>query len=169
MSTTSNEITKPWYKHFWPWFLMSFPLAAVIAGVVTIIIATRGHDHAVVDDYYKKGLAINRVITQQETAAAMGLTATADYVPATGEVNLNLSSDNIENVESLSLSFVHTTRADYDRHVLLHKNSQGVFRTNITNIQPGRWKLILEPADKQWRLDAHVVLPSTIWVLKPNV
>jgi len=167
--STPEQPIPAWYKQFWPWFLMSFPAAAVIAGIITIIIATSNHDHVVVDDYYKKGLAINRVIDQQELAAAMGLTANVDYVPTTGEVELKISAESIASLQSLSLSLVHTTRADLDQHVLLHKNQQGLFTTTIKDLQAGRWNLILEPADKQWRLDAHVVLPSTHWVFTPNV
>lgn len=168
MTIAEAELT-PWYRQFWPWFLMSLPASAVVAGIITVVIAMSNHDHAVVDDYYKKGLAINRVISQQELAATLGLVASAEYSAATGEVNLTLDADAVKNIDSLSLSFIHTTRADYDRHVLLHKDQQGSFKTTIKDIQAGRWNLILEPADKQWRLDAHVVLPATKWVLKPNV
>ena len=31
----------PWYRQFWPWFLIAIPAAAVVAGIVTIIIAVR--------------------------------------------------------------------------------------------------------------------------------
>lgn len=168
--TTASDITiPPWYRQFWPWFLISFPAAAVVAGIITILIAIDNHDHVVVDDYYKKGLAINRVITQQELAATMGLVANADYMPTTGGLSLTLDSDSVKNIESLSLSFIHTTRADYDRHVLLHKDQQGLFKTTIKDIKAGRWNLILEPANKQWRLETQVVLPATNWILKPNV
>ena len=168
--TTTNELTiPPWYKQFWPWFLISFPAAAVIAGIITIVIAINHHDYDVVDDYYKKGLAINRVIDQQELAASLGLVAHAEYDLTTGEVSLRLDSSSGKNIESLSLAFIHTTRAEHDRHVLLHKDQQGFFKTIIKDIQAGSWNLILEPADKQWRLDAHVDLPAGSWVLKPNV
>ena len=146
MTTATDETIPPWYRQFWPWFLMSFPAAAVVAGIITIFFATDNHDHVVVDDYYKKGLAINRVIKQQELAATMGLVAKAEFIPATGELSLMLDSvgDNHsgKNPESLSLSFIHTTRADYDRHVLLHKNQQGLFKTSIKDIKAGRWNLI---------------------------
>lgn len=171
MTTTTEQSIPPWYKQFWPWFLISFPAAAVIAGTITIVIAINHHDADVVDDYYKKGLAINRVITQQELAASLGLVANAEYVSTTGELKLMLDLNAIpeKNIESLSLAFIHTTRAEHDRHVLLHKDQQGFFKTIIKDIQAGSWRLILEPADKQWRLDAHVDLPATSWVLKPNV
>lgn len=31
---------KPWYKQFWPWFIMAIPACGVIAGISTVIIAS---------------------------------------------------------------------------------------------------------------------------------
>ena len=169
MDTNSDSAIKPWYRQFWPWFIMSFPAAAVVAGIITIVIATSNKDHSVVDDYYKKGLAINRIIDQQEMAANLGLTASAKYLVESGELDLVLKSASSLNVDSLSLSMVHPTRASLDRHVLLHKDAQGIFKTKIEGLQSGRWSVILEPADKKWRLDAQVILPITNWIFRPNV
>jgi len=41
--------TKPWYKQFWPWFLISIPLLTVIAGIITLIIALKNPDYLVVE------------------------------------------------------------------------------------------------------------------------
>ena len=40
----------PWYKHLWPWLLMSGPAIVVVAGLVTAAIAFRTFDGVVVDD-----------------------------------------------------------------------------------------------------------------------
>lgn len=48
-----NETSKPWYKHLWPWLVMLPPLAAVIGGVVTLILAG-GPPDLVVDDLDKR-------------------------------------------------------------------------------------------------------------------
>lgn len=34
-----DETSKPWYKHLWPWLVMLPPLASVIGGIITVIIA----------------------------------------------------------------------------------------------------------------------------------
>lgn len=40
MSSIQNDSdTKPWYKQFWPWFLISLPGSVVIASMFTISIA----------------------------------------------------------------------------------------------------------------------------------
>ena len=67
--------TKPWYKHFWPWFLMALPAAVVVAGLSTAYIANRHADDLVVDDYYKDGLAINVQLAKKQRAAELGLSA----------------------------------------------------------------------------------------------
>ena len=45
-----DETSKPWYKQLWPWLIMLPPLAAVIGGVVTLILAG-GPPDRVDDDF----------------------------------------------------------------------------------------------------------------------
>jgi hypothetical protein len=169
MNPGSNLTDKPWYQQFWPWFLISLPAAAVIAGISTVFIAMSGKDSIVVDDYYKKGLAINRVIEEQEMAASMGLSANAKYTSDTGELALTVKSDSAFKEKTLGLKLVHPTLADLDRHVLLHRDAQGVFKASLKGLHTGRWRVILEPGDKRWRLDGHVVVPGSEWHFRPNV
>jgi hypothetical protein len=39
----------PWYRHRWPWLLMSGPAIVVVAGIATTIIAVRTADPMVAD------------------------------------------------------------------------------------------------------------------------
>ena len=41
----------PWYKQFWPWFLILLPGTAVVATLYTVVIANQYADDLVVDDY----------------------------------------------------------------------------------------------------------------------
>ncbi|MCF1439106.1 MAG: FixH family protein, partial [Shewanella sp.] len=50
---------QPWYKQFWPWFLITLPLCAVIASLATMKIAVDNKDALVAEEYYKEGKAIN--------------------------------------------------------------------------------------------------------------
>ncbi|MGL4901125.1 MAG: FixH family protein, partial [Shewanella sp.] len=43
---------QPWYKQFWPWFLIILPLCAVIASFATLKIALTNSDALVAEDYY---------------------------------------------------------------------------------------------------------------------
>lgn len=40
----------PWYRQFWPWFLIALPALALLAGSITWSIAAR-HADAVVPEY----------------------------------------------------------------------------------------------------------------------
>ena len=51
--------TKRWYAEPWVWLLIALPMTAVIGGMITIYLAVTTSDGLVVDDYYKRGKAIN--------------------------------------------------------------------------------------------------------------
>ena len=40
----------PWYRQFWPWFIIALPAAAVLAGFFTLWLAISNPDYMVVDD-----------------------------------------------------------------------------------------------------------------------
>lgn len=40
----------PWYRQFWPWFIIALPASAVVAGIITFWLAVSNPDHVVVED-----------------------------------------------------------------------------------------------------------------------
>jgi len=45
----------PWFKQFWPWFIIALPTAAVIASFVSLWLAISNPDHLIVtDDEYRQ-------------------------------------------------------------------------------------------------------------------
>jgi hypothetical protein len=40
----------PWFKQFWPWFIIALPAAAVIASFVTLWLAISNPDQVIVTD-----------------------------------------------------------------------------------------------------------------------
>ena len=40
---------KPWYKQFWPWFIIALPLTSVVASFLTLWIAVTQPDHEVLN------------------------------------------------------------------------------------------------------------------------
>ena len=83
-----REDTEPWYRQFWPWFIIALPATAVVAGLITLYIATVNRDTLVKDDYYKEGLALNQDLARSRRAADLGITADLSYDPGTGDVVL---------------------------------------------------------------------------------
>ena len=66
---------QPWYKQVWVWLIMVPPLAAVLGGIATIVIAASGADHVIRDDYVKVGLELREDASRLEAARQLGLSA----------------------------------------------------------------------------------------------
>jgi uncharacterized protein len=62
-----NE-SKRWYREPWPWILMAGPAIVVVAGCVTAFIAVTTSDGLVAEDYYRRGVEINRRLSTEERA-----------------------------------------------------------------------------------------------------
>jgi len=168
MNAVTENIHKPWYRQFWPWVIILIPVATVIAGITTLFIAMQYRDPLVVDEYYKEGLGINRVLEAQQQAAALHMRAQAHHEPASGQLSLHISGQ-APPVSALRLRLIHTTRKDLDRELMLVKTAQGDFSAKLQQINPGRWNMILTPPDSHWRLDANITLPASNWLFKPDI
>jgi hypothetical protein len=170
MSIDTTKDIKPWFKQFYPWFLIALPLSVVIASIFTIRLAARHADDLVAEDYYKDGLAINRVIDQQRLAAQLNLSADASYDAKKGQVYLNLKGNFNDHQHNLRLSLVHATIAKLDTSVILRATNGNTFKGTLTRPNNGKWHLILEPENKTWRLDSVIHFPDQLkWHLTPKV
>ena len=57
-------MNQPWYRQFWPWFIIALPASAVIASFFTLWLAISNPDQLVVsDDQYRN---INSELKAQE-------------------------------------------------------------------------------------------------------
>lgn len=160
-----------WYKQFWPWFLISFPAIAVVAGIATIILAVKSDDGLVKDDYYKAGLAINKTLARKQIAQKLKLAATAHWDKLTQTVTLKLTGK-IETLPSrLTLHLAHITQAHNDYTVplfLAPDNNSYTGRMQIT--KTGSWRTTLEPSlakvENNWRINGRVSLPQqNRWIM----
>lgn len=179
----------PWYRQIWPWILIALPASAVIASLTTVWIAVHNRDSLVVDDYYKQGLAINRVLDRDYRAATLGLAAQGGITAANGEVTLVLSAQHADArtlPPVLRLVFYHPTLARHDRVALLQRDpASGAYQGNLQAREPGaaaggqvpvlpaqqvHWDVVLAPAVQQapWRLTGRLVWPGQArFELKP--
>lgn len=58
MTHTDTDYSTPWYKQFWPWFLIALPTVAVIACFISLDIAIKHADAPVAGDYVQHGLTV---------------------------------------------------------------------------------------------------------------
>ncbi len=158
----------PWYRQFWPWFIIALPLTAVIAGIATWIIAAQDPDGLVADDYYKQGLAINQTLDRERQAETLGLSGLLRVSGDAQRVELTLTG-NFTPETPLVLRMIHPTRPNLDRTLNLHSTADGAWSTTLEKPAPGRWQLQLEPADAAWRLSGRLSLPTQLQAaLQPN-
>jgi hypothetical protein len=108
---------RPWYRQFWPWFIMTPPIATVIGSIVTVIIAG-GPPALVVDDYGEVAMAVEQDQRRDRRAAELGVVARLQLLPganaAAGRQDLRVALGGAS-PPGIRLEFIHPTRGDLDR------------------------------------------------------
>jgi len=151
----AERIEGPWYRVPWPWFLIAGPAIVVVASLSTAVIAVRSDDGLVADDYYRRGIAINRTLARGDHARALGLAATLQVNEARDRVRVLLSSAAPIPAEALRLTMTHGTRAGLDQSVLLARTAPGVYEGPVRISAEGGWSLRLEDDRGTWRLSGR--------------
>ncbi|MDR2326646.1 MAG: FixH family protein [Acidovorax sp.] len=64
---------KPWWKFPHVWLVIAGPALVVVAGLVTFWIAVHNPDPVVDEDYYRKGIEINKTLQNPEMSFAPAL------------------------------------------------------------------------------------------------
>jgi len=152
---------KPWYREPWPWILMAAPAAAVVAGIVTLWLATRSFDGLVAEDYYKQGLALNQMVARAEKAQALGIEGVIVLdADAGGSLKASLRTRTGVLPRTVSLSLAHPTRVGLDQRVTLLAAAGGDYVARIDPLAPGRWHVIVEDPGRQWRIRGELRVPQ---------
>lgn len=155
------KTNRAWYREPLVWFLISFPLTAVIAGFFTLYLAILSKDGLVVDDYYQKGKEINRSLERDQAAARHGLRAVVQHDAATRQVIVQLSvRQGARLPDKLELHWLHATRDGFDQNQWLVRSSDGRYRTTFPELAPGHWYVQLEAQD--WRLQGSLRIPGEV-------
>jgi hypothetical protein len=69
----------PWYREPWPWILMGLPAIAVVASLASGLLALDGADPVVTDNYYQRGLDVNRDLERLRHAAEGQVHASVEF------------------------------------------------------------------------------------------
>ena len=161
MSNISEGGSTPWYRQFWPWFLIALPGSVVIAGIAMIFVAFKHADTLVDDNYYRKGMAINQVIEQDQKAHELGLSAEVTFDGETGEILVTIKSGEIAE-QSLELLLLHPIDAKRDQTLPLQKVAKKYHRADLEARLNHRYYLRLQPTtDPLWRLNGEIDFSHT--------
>jgi hypothetical protein len=125
---------------------MAPPAAAVLAGIATIWIAVASADGLVAEDYYRQGLALNKVIAREERARRLGISARLDVVD--GRIRVWLEG---AQPEALFVHLAHRTRAGFDQRLRLAR-VDGRYVAEMAPLAPGGWRAFIEDPQGRWRI-----------------
>ena len=70
MQNTTATSSAPWWKYGHVWMVLSGPAVVVIASFFTFYLAYIGMDTLVDEDYYRKGLEINKTLQANPSSLA---------------------------------------------------------------------------------------------------
>lgn len=150
--------TKPWYKQFYPWFLICIPVSSFIVGGIVISYATDGTNSLVIDDYYKEGKTINSRLDKIQLAKDLNIETMLNI--QNGLISVSFLSGEPASQEALKLDFYHVTQEERDFHVLLSADATGTYRAQTDNDIKGKWRLRLTPLAEAWKVQQTINLPT---------
>ncbi|MEF1282451.1 MULTISPECIES: FixH family protein [unclassified Vibrio] len=159
-------MVKPWYKQFWPWFLIILPLTVVVWTIITVIVFSQNSVSLVTEDYYKKGKGINIDISKLNVAKELGLSAAA--FSQDHEVVIQFDKGQLDHYPAITAMFAHRTLPDRDFSRLLTSDASGQYRFKLDQELQGPWFIELTPHDQQWLLQGRVTFPSSTPVQLAN-
>jgi hypothetical protein len=151
---TQREDTLPWYRQFWPWFIISIPALTIVAAMITITIAVKTNDGLVVDDYYKEGLAINEDKQRVRKAAALEISAELS-LDENGMIRARLP-ETVSALPFLMLTLTHPGDASKDLELPLANIGNALFTSKdpLTGTAIN-WHVVITPPDTDWKLSGR--------------
>ena len=75
MSIASNNSSAPWWKFGHVWLVVSGPAIVVVASFATLYLAVTRPDPVVSEDYYQKGIDINKTLKTPSASLAPAIQA----------------------------------------------------------------------------------------------
>ena len=149
--------TKPWYKYFWPWFLIAVPVSSFVMAYFLVNFAANTEDSLAIDDYYKEGKAINASMAKVEEAQRLRIMT--DLTVNDGQIALEFHSGIPSTGNALKLNFYHVTLQEKDFSLLLTRDAKGIYRGFTEQDTNGKWRVSLTPIDDSWKVQQEISLP----------
>lgn len=73
MNPESNPASPPWWKFGYMWLVVGGPAIVVVAGFITLWLAIRTPDPLVANDYYRRGIEINKTLENPDASLVPAL------------------------------------------------------------------------------------------------
>lgn len=86
MQQSTLRSPAPWWKFGHVWLILAGPAIVVVASFVTLYLAVTRPDPVISDDYYQKGIEINKTLGDDANAASLAPALQARNHAQTGVV-----------------------------------------------------------------------------------
>lgn len=162
MSDADANGAGPWYRQPLVWLVIAIPASAVVMGVAMILISVKSFDGMVDDDYYRRGLEINRDLSRDEVAVKRGLSAALKANLQKGFISAEISFPDGKSgplPQRVHLRLIHPTRAGLDQSLVLDRYAGGAYQAGLAPLAPGNWRVQLNA--ENWRLTGRMPVPGT--------
>jgi hypothetical protein len=158
---------EPWYRQFWPWFLIILPLCSIAGGIGTLLIATGQPVSLVAEDYYKQGKAINADLSKLKAAVDGNIRYRLQIEGQQGLLS-HISGDLLTGLP-LRITFFHRTLAGRDFSRQLSADASGRYRFHVAESLQGHWNVRVEPVTGEWRIQKAIAFPSNAGIILDGV
>ena len=155
-----REDTEPWYRQFWPWFIIGLLGFSVVAGLSTVWISLQTTDSLVLQSDDGIQIVAERRANAERLANELGLAALLAINLDTGAVSAAMRAGSLDEAPTLlELEFTHPAFADRDQLITLHRaqpDAEGnpVWSGHFVTVPDGRWYVTLRSGD-EWRLSGE--------------
>jgi len=138
---------------------MAGPGLVVVASFITLWLAIVSADGLVTEDYYKKGLAINRTLARSDKARLLGIEAGLRLTLSSVSLRLSAKEPGFVPPAKVRVTISHPTRAGLDQSQALTLQD-GIYRGPFRLPAAGHWLVQVEDDAGTWRVLGNVVLPA---------
>lgn len=163
----TEQDVKPWYRQFWPWFLICLPASAVIASLYTVSLAVRTTDSLVVTSDDGMDVVAGRQLAAEGLATELGLRARIDIDTSSGAILATLTAGSpVDWPKTLDMLLSHPAFAARDRTITLTASrpddaGNPTWSGHFVSMPDGRWYMVLADGDA-WRLNGTWSGASTV-------
>ncbi len=155
-----TDAQRPWFKEPYVWMLIGIPLSSVLVGIFFITTAVQNKDTLVRDNYYKDGLAYNSELQWDKKAKEMDIRL--EMLVNNNEMHMTLMNSRLAPPLTLKMSLGHPTIPEKDRESHLQLKQDKSYIGFIEALEDGRYYLLLECAEQQWRIRKDIQVKNGI-------
>lgn len=158
---------RPWFREPMLALVIGIPLASVVAGVATLVIAAGGPGDAMDADVRRVAQVQTADLAPDRESARLGLEATA-ALDGTGAIDVQFLAGTAPVADSLILALRHGTDAERDLVATLTRTDGDRYLGRLPAPRAaGAYNATLQPAGADWRLVGRLAIGGERIELRP--